>query len=71
MTCNFCKFLFGLHRKSDEGSNKKYIVLSLVIDSVSKIVISHGLLKSHNMRRYYYQLLVCCVVTIKINKETR
>ena len=70
MTSNFCKFSFGLHRKSDEGSNEKYIVLSLVVYPLSKIVILHGLLKSPNMRRYY-QLLVCCALTIKMNKESR
>ena len=49
---------------------RKYIVLLLVIYSLSKIVIlhRHGLLKSPDMRRYY-QLLVCCVLTIKMNKE--
>ena len=49
MTSKFCKFLFGLHRKSDERSMKNYIVLSLVIFSLSKIVILNGLLKSPNM----------------------
>ena len=68
ITFNFCKFLFGIHRKSDEGSNKKYIVLSSVIYLLSNTVILHGLLKSPNMRRYY-QLLVCCVLTRKVNKK--
>ena len=41
-----------------------YIYLSLVIYSLSKIVVLHGLLESPNMRKCY-QLLVCCVLTIK------
>ena len=32
MTSSFCKFLFGLHRKSDEGCHEKMVtVLPLVI----------------------------------------
>ena len=27
MTVNFWKFLFGMHRKSDEGRNKKNIYI--------------------------------------------
>ena len=49
---------------------KKYIVLSLVIYSLSKILILYDLRKSPNMRRYY-QLLVCCVLTTQMNKEYR
>ena len=43
-----------------------YILLSLVIYSLSKIVVLHGLLESPNMRKCY-QSLVCCVLTIKSN----
>ena len=49
---------------------KKYIVLFLVIYSLSNTLILHDLSKSPNMRRYY-QLLVCCVLTIKMNKKSR
>ena len=41
-----------------------YMSLSLVIYSLSKIVILHGLLESPNMRKCY-QLLVSSVLTIK------
>ena len=73
MAFNFWKLLFGLHRKSDEGPNKKtttkpiyniYILLSSVIYSLSKIVILHGLLESPYTTKCY-QLLVCRVLTIK------
>ena len=74
MTFSFWKCLFGLHRKSDESPKEKNntyniyiyicILLSLVIYSLSKIVILHGLLESPNKRKCY-QFLVCCVLTIK------
>ena len=56
----FCKFLFGLHRKSDEGPDEiKSIVLSLETYPLSKIVILHGLLMSFMawVKRYYSEKL--------------
>ena len=71
MTFNFWKFLSGLHRKVMKVPMKKKqhiynicIPLSSLIYSLSKIVILHGMLESPNMRKCY-QLLVCCVPTIK------
>ena len=57
MTSNFCKFLFGLHRKSDEGSNKK-IYSSVFSNLLSNIVILNGLLKG----QYEMVLLVIGVL---------